>query len=266
MEKILLSSVQKKRSHNFRERSDVILKTVFRSFRKFFYYKFDATMDFRKVKRRVSYSNNYIELIQEFVALEFSPAVVERLGLQNITDYLAALIHPKEMKEISQFLGDEKAPTADQVADDATLARAQAKVPKQIPLERLQRIDNLASQTQGVLYEFNKQKMQLFFEHGSNIVLLQFFLKICTQFFRLLKHQNLKKSPEGGKSSKGAAAAPDGKSLRLPKVKGSFKSAQGSQLSKPQFSVYRKFIRRLLRHSKSKLAGDASAAFCFSTI
>ncbi len=128
LEKILLSSVAKKRSLCSRDRSDVVLKTFFRTLRKFFYYKFDASMSFRKIKRRVSYDNNYVELVQEFVAKELPQEDVNRLGLENLADYLAALINPKEMKEISSLLGSGKTPE-----EGSKLARAAGKVPKQIP-------------------------------------------------------------------------------------------------------------------------------------
>lgn len=97
IQRILSQCIQKKRSKKFRERSDVILKTIFRSFRKYFSYKFDSMMNFKKIKRRVSFKNNFIDLIEEFVQTEIPPK--ERLGFncEVLTNYLTALIHPKEL-------------------------------------------------------------------------------------------------------------------------------------------------------------------------
>jgi len=77
----------------------VVLKTIFRSFRKYFYFKFDSMMNFRKLKRRINYKNNYLDLIQEFVESHIPPDAVNTFTPLSLSNHLAALIHPKEINK-----------------------------------------------------------------------------------------------------------------------------------------------------------------------
>jgi len=47
-------------------------------------------------------------------------------------------------------------------------------------------IEKLSEETQGVLYQFNKNKMNQFFEHQENLVLFRHFLAICKDYFMAL--------------------------------------------------------------------------------
>ena len=77
IKEILRLCLLKKKSRCFKERADVILKTIFRSLRKFFDYKFEGLMDGRKNcagQGRNSGSlgstgenRDYLSLIEDFV-------------------------------------------------------------------------------------------------------------------------------------------------------------------------------------------------------
>ena len=53
-------------------------------------------MNFKKIKRRVNYRNNFIDLIAEFVDQEISPEFRRGYDTSTLTNFLTALIHPKE--------------------------------------------------------------------------------------------------------------------------------------------------------------------------
>ena len=54
-------------------------------------------MNFKKMKRRVNFKNNFIELMQEFVEQEIPAEERKGFDSQMLTNYLTALIHPKEI-------------------------------------------------------------------------------------------------------------------------------------------------------------------------
>ena len=85
----------------------MILKTIFRSFRKFFIFKFEALLENRDAKRRLHDEHNYIALIEEFIQQEFlegqNPNVREILS-----NYSAALIYPKDIKRELIYEKDAK--------------------------------------------------------------------------------------------------------------------------------------------------------------
>lgn len=65
-------------------------------------------MNFKKIKRRVNYKNNFIELISEFVDQEIP--IEDRRGFDTatLTNFLTALIHPKESPRNGKNEEDEK--------------------------------------------------------------------------------------------------------------------------------------------------------------
>jgi len=65
-------------------------------------------MNFKKMKRRVSFKNNFIDLIEEFVQSEIPPK--DRLGFncEVLTNFLTALIHPKELPKTKKSENNNK--------------------------------------------------------------------------------------------------------------------------------------------------------------
>ena len=82
----------------FSERTDVVLKTILRAFRKFYAKSFNDLTDYKKLKRRVTFKNNQqlISLISEYVSKRFG---VEHVN--NLEYYVAALVLPRVFKSIT---------------------------------------------------------------------------------------------------------------------------------------------------------------------
>ena len=66
------------------------------------------------------------------------------------------------------------------------------------------KIQNISSEIQGVLYQFNKIKMDNFFSHQENLLLFRYFLKICETFFKSRNRENLVDSILATPLTKGA--------------------------------------------------------------
>ncbi len=93
IKEILRLCLLKKKSRCFRERADVILKTIFRSFRKFFDFKFEGLM-----KKRKEPEASYLALVEDFVRQEFPEAELDPDTCQALSNHMVALIYPKELK------------------------------------------------------------------------------------------------------------------------------------------------------------------------
>lgn len=89
------------------ERLDVVHKTILRAFRKFYSQLFNHLTSFKKIKRRVNYNNNYIDLVRNFARRRFG-GDLDRFNIaKELHLNMGALMHPKELRKYRVERGDQ---------------------------------------------------------------------------------------------------------------------------------------------------------------